>query len=67
MPSQDARTEETCPGCGAVWQTEADRYREALEDAAEYLRLASTWIVDTDRHDKMLAAHRRAKEALQRA
>jgi hypothetical protein len=37
---------------------------EALEDATEYLRLASTWIEDTDRHNKMKRAHERVQGAL---
>lgn len=36
----------------------------ALEDAAEYLRLAYTWIEDADRHAKTKRAHERAKAAL---
>jgi hypothetical protein len=55
--------------CGACrdelrLRAEADRYREALEDAAEYLRLAWTWTADTDRHYKLRRAHDRAKSAL---
>jgi hypothetical protein len=42
---------------------ELERLREALDDAAEYLRLGSTWIVDTDRHDKMRRAEQRARDA----
>jgi hypothetical protein len=37
---------------------------EALEDAAEYLRLAATWTADTDRHDKLRRAEERARAAL---
>lgn len=43
---------------------ERDRYRDALEDAATYLRLAHTWIADTDRHLKMKRAWERATAVL---
>jgi hypothetical protein len=43
---------------------ERDELREALRDAADYLRLGQTWIADADRHAKMGRARDRALAVL---
>jgi hypothetical protein len=45
-------------------EAEAERLREALEDAVDYLRLGSVWIDDADRHDKLKRACERARCSL---
>lgn len=46
---------------------QVDQFGDALIDATEYLRLASTWIDDTDRHQRMKAAWQRAENTLRDA